>query len=95
MAMKREIKQQIKEIIEQTNFTRIHKHMKHTGWEWATLNPMRTPSEDELIASARKLLEEAYREAKKDKSKWMVISTGGFYAFYFKNEGFTLLFSIS
>jgi len=94
MAIKREIKELIEEVLNQTDFKRIHEYMVRTKWVWMNRDDPQTPTMNELIIEAKRQLKEAYKEAKKTNSDYMTVSSGGFYAFY--NYGsFMLLFSIS
>lgn len=81
----------IEEIIDCTDFEKIHKAMKALDWIWATTEG-RVPTEEELKEQARKLLKETF-ERKCD------VATGGFWTKYMEadeygDEGASLSFRI-
>jgi len=86
------MKKQIDYIMDNFDFSRVHKAMKALNWKWAGAN-YEVPEESDLRSTARRLLEDV---AVMDIGYW--IATGGFVASKEEDEDghyLTLMFRIT
>jgi hypothetical protein len=69
------MKKEVKEIIEEFDFGKVHNVMTHLNWKWWD----EIPTMGKIIVSASEMLDEVYSEAETTK-KDSFRSTGGFNA---------------
>jgi hypothetical protein len=88
---------QIKVILEETDFNKIQSVMTFLGWSWFDASaPDKIPNVDELKEEAKRLLEDAYDD--NNNESYSYIATGGFTATRLMYDGIKMLsldFSIS
>ena len=74
---------QVQEVIDSFDFTRVHRVMETLGWTWANID--RVPTQKELVAEARRLLSEL-------EGRPGVRGSGGLRASYKENGTLSLKF---
>lgn len=80
----------INEILNEFNFERCHKVMKHLGWVWISSN--QTPSVEKLKETAEELLRHSIESSKKNKTNdYYSVSTGGLKATAYRNKSYKII----
>lgn len=76
---KQDIDSQIKEIINNFDFERVHKVMQLLEWKWFSSNTEdKVPSYGELVQQAQYLMKQAVKGLNDNKGNYYSTGTGGF-----------------
>ncbi len=90
--MKKWQKKAIEEIMEEFDFKKVHKTMVCLNWKWRG----ERPSKEEIIDTAKKLLEEVCSTTNEPVKNISYLSTGGFFLECdYKNKALSLSFVVS
>lgn len=78
---KQDIDSQIKDILNNFDFERVHEVMKLLNWQWYSSNTEdKVPSYGELVMQAQSLLQQAVKGLSKEQGNYFSTGTGGFNA---------------
>lgn len=76
------MRKEVKEIIEEFDFDKVHNVMTHLNWKWGD----EIPTMVKIMVKASEMLEEVYSESETSKKDFF-IGTGGFEAQAYYEEG--------
>jgi hypothetical protein len=88
---RKDVNEQIEEIINNFDFEHVSTVMGLIGWEWRGEG---VPNAQKIQEEAKRLLVSSYEDCVENDSEDWFVSSGGLRAVYYMNSGFTLEFII-